>query len=452
MESTKTTVTVEVEAEQLYESKETELATSSTEQVAKLEGSRTPMASFEDWLDENEMTEGVNFKEDGSLFVIVYDEQVVNAKGDPKNVRNRWVQARNVAYSRAVLNAKAQIADAVSAEVTSARSARVLDIGGDTLPPVLTGPAKQLSIMDKALTLAGKELDHQIQKFEPEWDGTGKSEAERQKRLVQYRETYKESLGAVSRLFTTGALPIFTAEGRDEDGNYVVGVGMVWSTKTQFIAEAIFDSALALPKDDPEPSIRDQLKLALNNNPDFLAVSSGVRLWTNENGEQTIIAIVGLDRTKSKQRNRRESGLRGRSMIAQFVAEQVEAKDQAETEMVTDQLVDGSSETFDAGEFNSAIAARSKTIRLSGVSRAFRWTGKHPASKAKMLVDVWAWTPSARQQAATLARISDRAEKSMRQKGAQPAIPTNTETAKSKPVAVPATAASRGATTKKSKW
>ena len=211
-ESAKTTVTVEVEAEQLYESKETELATSSSGQVVALEGSRTPQASFDDWLDENEMTEGVNFKEDGSLFVIVYDEQVVNAKGDPQDVRNRWVQARNVAYSRAVLNAKAQIADAVSAEVTSERAARVLDIGGDTLPPLLTGPAKQLSIMDKALTLAGKELDHQIRKFDPEWDGTGMSEAEKQKRLVQYRETYKESLGAVSRLFTTGALPIFTAE------------------------------------------------------------------------------------------------------------------------------------------------------------------------------------------------------------------------------------------------
>jgi hypothetical protein len=442
---------ITVTPENLYASQDANLATSSSEQVVSSRVNQSPQGEFDSWIAENGMVPGVNHRNDGSMFVLVYAEQTVNAKGDPQNVQNRWVQARNVAYTTAVINAKAQIADLVAAEVVSERSSSVMDSGGDTTPPMLAESAQDLSIMAKALTLTGKALDHEIKKFDPKWDGTGIPDEEKRKRLVQTREIYKENLAAVSQLFTTGAMPVFNAEGPDVDGDYSVGVGMIWSTKTQLIASGIYDPTVNLPNDEPEPPIRAQLQMLLTENPNFLATSSGVRVWTNEKGEQTVIAIVGLDRSKSKQRNRRESGLRGRSYIAQFVAEGVESKDQASTEMVTDQLKDGTKETFDAGKFSSTVKARSKKLRLSGVTRVLRWSGKHPASKAKMLVDVWAWSPSGRQQAEQLGQMTRKAENKMRRKGAV-TLPSTTSVTVKITTELPATRTRRGATTKSSKW
>ena len=456
----KTTVETEVTVttEQLHGSQDSQLATSSDQQIATIPTSRTPEEAFDDWLDEVGIDDGVNSKDDGTMFVVVYGEATVNAKGDPKKPKNRWVQARNAAYSTAVMLAKAEIADLVSAEVQSERSSSVMDMGGDNPPPMMAEPAKQLSVMDKALTLTGKALDHQIKQFDPEWDGSGMSDEQRKERLVGMRETFKESMGQLSRLFITGAMPVINLEGNDEEGNYVVGVGLIWSPKTQAVAQGIIDDDVTLPIDEPEPKIRDQIKQALNDDPNFMAVSSGVRVWTNEKGEQTVVAFVGLDRTKSKQKNKRESGMRGRVMIAQFVAEQTEASDQAETEMVTDQLMDDSSETFNASTFESTVKAKSKKLRLTGVARVYKWKGKHPVSKAKMLVDVWAWTPSGRKQAAQIAEAAEKAEKKMNKKAAAGSSATTSSGSggsagsDNTTTTVPASGSKKGATTKKKKW
>ena len=447
---------ITVTQEQLHNSKDSQLATSSEQQFVAIPPT-TPEKAYEEWLDNLEIAGGPNENEDGTMFFVAQAEAAVDVKGDPKKAKNAWVLARNVAYSKAELLAKAQLADYLASEVKSERSSKVTDMGGDTPPPMMAKAAEQLSVMDKALTLTGKALDHEIKKFDSKWDGTGRTQEEKKRRLVSIREKYKERMSALSRLFITGAVPVINLEGTNDLGQYVVLVGMVWSPKTQAIAQSIIDNDLKLPLDEPEPSIRNQVKAALADNPDFLAVSSGVRLWTNEKGEQAVVAFTGVDRTKSSQKNMREAGLRGRNMIAQFVAEQFEANDRVDTEMITDTLLndDETRETFNSSEFESTVKAKSKKLKLTGVAQAYKWKGRHPVSKARMEVVVWSWTPSGRKFAGQMKEAADKAEKAMNTKATSsisPASGQQSGTTSNKTTGMATSRTLKGATTKKKKW
>lgn len=446
---------ITVTQEQLHGSKDSELATSSDRQVVAIPPT-SPEEAFEEWLDTLEIKEGPNENDDGTMFFVAQAEAAVEAKGDPKKSKNAWVQARNVAYSKAEVLAKVQLADYLATEVQSERSSQVTDMGGDTPPPMMAKVAEQLSVMDKALTLTGKALDHEIKKFDTKWDGTGRTPEEKLKRMVSIRENYTERMSAFSRLFITGAVPVINLEGTNDDGDYVVLVGIVWSPKTQALAQSILDRSITLPLDDPEPTIRDQVKNALTEDRNFLAVSSGVRLWTNENGEQAVVAFTGVDRTRSSQKNMREAGLRGRSMIAQFVAEQFVANDQVNTEVVTDTLSDEDEtrETFNASKFESTVKSKSKKLTLSGVAQAYKWKGEHPVSKARMEVVVWSWTPSGRKFAG---QLQDSAKKSEMEINKLTTSGTSsasgaTSTTSNQTTQAPASRTRKGATTKKNKW
>lgn len=438
-QQTSVTTEVTVTTEQLYNSPEMEVGTSSEKQYAGI-SEKTPEERYEEFLSEMEMSDGVNFRESGSMFFVAYaDARVSQAK------KGQWVQIRNIAYSTAILNAKALIADYVATEIGSERASEVLEFGGDVAPPATEKAVKQLSVMDKALALTDRALDAEIKKFDPSWDGTGKTEDERHQRMVTMQEQYKSTLAARSRLFLSGALPILNIEGNDIDGNYVVGVAIVWSPRTQLVASAITSDAVQLPLDTPEPPIRQQLQNILKSNPNFLAVSQGVRIWTNEKGEQTVISFSSVDRKKNKQLNNRKAGANARKMIGQFVAEMVVTADQASEQLTVQTLANGEEETFNESSTNTLVEAKARTIKLTGVAKVYSWKGKHPETNANIQVDVYAWTPLSRGLAQGLQQMSNEQQQQMNKQGVSPGIQsTETNT-------VGATTRS-GATTKKNKW
>jgi hypothetical protein len=428
----------EVTAEQLYDSPEMEVGTSSQNQAVAI-SAKTPEEQYHEFLSQRGMHDGVNFRDDGTMFFVAFDESGVEAK------QNTWVQMRNIAYSKAILNAKSQIADFVAAEIGSERASEVLQLGGDIAPPAVKEAAAQLSVMDKALALTDKALDAEIKKFDPTWDGTGKTEEQRRERVVTMQEQYKSALAARSRLFLSGALPVFQAEGNDIDGRYTVGAALVWSPRTQLVASAITSDAVHLPLDAPEPPIRQQLQSQMNADPHFLASSQGVRIWTNEKGEQTVVSFASIDRTRSKQLNNRKAGAEARKMIGQFVAEMVATAEEGSEQLTTQRLANGEEEAFNESEFSTKVESKAKTIKLQGVAKVYSWKGKHPESNANMQVDVYAWTPLGRGMANGLQHMSNTQEARMNRHGAstgQQGTATN---------AVGATTR-MGATTSSSKW
>ena len=151
-----------------------------------------------------------------------------------------FMDSRNRSYIAAVLEAKSIMAEYLSLEMSSNSSFIIESFGNEAAPP-LTEAVKPLSIMDKASKLTGLALDNEIKKFDPEWDGTNKSDADRNVRLAEARELIELDFSSKARAFLQGTTPIFNAEGPDDEGNYTVVVGLVWSPRSTLVAESVYN-------------------------------------------------------------------------------------------------------------------------------------------------------------------------------------------------------------------
>lgn len=388
---------------------QTEMGTSSAEQRATV-SDRTPRQLHQDWLTANGLVDGLN--EDRATgqtrFVAFADAIIDGGRAD------QWVSRRNIAVDKALMNAKAQIADYVGRDLASARSVELIEQMGEDAPPMLQEAARQLSVVDKLHTLADHALDAQIRTFDPAWDGSGRSSAERQQRVVEMQESYREQVSQRARLFVSGALPVNLVEGTNADGKYGVGVTLVWSPITQRIAQAFADPSLMPAPGAGEPPLVQQIEGHLAADPAFLAVSHGVRVWRNPAGERVLVAFSGVDRSNSSMRNDRLASLQAAAMIQQFVAEQVESHDDLNRALTSQTLATGAIEAFNASAFQSRIEARAPNITLAGLAKVYSWQGRHPVSETPMQVDVFAWSPSTQDAAGRLRSVSEGATSAIR--------------------------------------
>ncbi|MDB4409592.1 hypothetical protein N9235_02115 [Gammaproteobacteria bacterium] len=344
------------------------------------------------YLKENGLVDGLNSRNGRKFFIAMGEARVGKAlKSDD------FIKSRTVAYNKAILTAKSDLAETVGAELGSDRSFQMFEEGGE-FPPAMEKVKEELSIMDKARTLSSLALDDQIKKYDPSWDGTGKTKEEKQQKLAIQTEKYQENLKQNARLFLQGTSPIFNAEGPSDDG-YSVVVGIVWSPNMAKVAEAMYNPSASLPPGMKKPTINKQIEDMLASNPDTLASTMGVRVWRNEKGELTVVSFAAESVKKSPTIAKKKSAMSARAQMAQFISESVVSNSSLsgnETIMAFD---DESTETYDEEKFEQTISAKAKDIKLSGASSVYTWKGKHPNSGQKMFVNVLAWSPSSQQWA-----------------------------------------------------
>jgi len=351
-----------------------------------------PNLRWEAYLEENGLVEGVNTRGDKTFFIAMGEARVGKALND-----KGFINSRTVAYNRAVLAAKSEMAESVGAELDSDRSLELLEQGNE-LPPMMETVKKELSIMDKARTLTSLALDNQIKNFDPTWDGTGKSKEEKIQRIAVQTEKYQENLKQNARLFLQGTSPIFNAEG-PSSGEYLVVVGLVWSPNMAKVAEAMYNPTVSLEPGKPKPPIREQIKNMLSGNPESLASTMGVRVWRDENGDRTVVSFAAASGKGSPTIAKKKSALRARAQMAQFIAENVVSAGGLSGNETLISFDDDSVEAFNEEDFNQTITAKAKTVKMNGASSVYSWKGRHPNSKQKMFVNVLAWSPTSKRMA-----------------------------------------------------
>jgi hypothetical protein len=374
--------------------------------------SSDPEDQWLEYLDKRGLHSGNN-KKKGKTFFIAFG---VSRVGKKPNERG-FIDSRRIAYSKAELLAKSDMAESVGAFMESGRSLELMQPGED-LPPALKKTRKQLSLFSKAAVLANKEMDALIRNHDPEWDGTGKSKEEKIQKIAEARETFEQNMKQKARLFLQGATPIFNAEGPNSDGMYSVGVGIVWSSRMALVAESMYNSDVEYARGKPGLSIRDQLKRQFAKNPNFFAATNGVRVWRNEKGERIVVSFASVELKRSTSIASKKSGMIARSMVAQFVSEAVTSNSELEGGEVVTDFNDGSTESVNTEQFQTKIKANSKKIKLQGVGTVYTWKGKHPNSrKNKMYVNVMAWTPESHKTAHQMEALSEKQEESMGRQG-----------------------------------
>ena len=194
------------------------------------------------------MKEGANFASDGSLRYVAKAQEVVKASVGAKS----WVAARKVAFSEADLQARKQFANYFESEISSGQKLSLLKAGGDEIP-ALNNISEALSLADKASMLSGLALDNEIRKFEPDWDGNGKTDEQRRAEAVRLQLLSQQYIAARSAVFLTGTVVVAQCEGPASNdgtvtaGRYEVLVGIVWSPKLAYRALGMLNPNIKPP-------------------------------------------------------------------------------------------------------------------------------------------------------------------------------------------------------------
>jgi len=364
-----------------------------------------PTLSWEYYLEKNNLVEGINQKGD-RVFFIASGEAVVG-----KSITsNSFADSRTIAYNKALLTAKSELTEFVSSEINSERALSVFSEGGETPDSIREKITRPLSILEKLHTLTNLALDYEIRKFDPEWDGRNKTRETKVQKLIGSVESYREDISSKARLFLQGATPMFNAEGL-VDNQYVIKVGIVWSTRSAQIAESIYNPDVEAPIGKNKRTIREQLNSLTNNE---LAATLGVRIWWDQEGLPVILSFASTHGGGSPIIAKKKTSLRARAQIAQFVAEQIVSSGSLGSGETMHYYEDDSHVAFNEQEFEQTIRAKSKTIKLIGVGTIKYKKIIHPITKKRIAVNVMYWSPKTSKKASDFKKTSKNLKSKMK--------------------------------------
>jgi hypothetical protein len=357
-----------------------------------------PEEKWQDYLDKYGIQPGQNERNGRTFFIVSYTQEVGPKPGD-----RSFIDSKNIAYSKAVTFAKAELAKFLGSWMVSGRTLTDTEINEDVPQSYIKAVIEPVSTAQRAHKLTNLALDDQIKRFDPTWDGTNIPKEEKVLKLVEHNQRYTEKMSQRARAYLQGASTIFTAEGYS-DGDYSVTVGIVWSFKSAKVAEAIYNPTVPLPKGKKNPlSIKDRI----NKLPDDkLAATMGTRIWWDENGVPVVVSFAATDATGLKSIQKNKTSLQARTQIAQFVSEIVKSDAESNIDATIQAYDDDSLADFNNNTFEEKITSFSKGLPLSGVGSVHYRKFNHPITGNKMVVNVMSWSPDSAVLAKALKQMS----------------------------------------------
>jgi hypothetical protein len=325
-----------------------------------------------------------------------------------------YLNARKIAFTRALLDAKKQMTEylgqSISRTVTesitepdeSAQWAKIAAANEAASEPV------DISIYDKGMMLLHSELDQElgargIDTSTPE--GQAKAAAEVKILLVDNKFSDTISTMAKNEVAGLTAFKTFECQASGEQGD--IFVVCAFSDKTRQMATAMLGRGDGPTKKEAgkKPPLKDQLP-----DVDQLACSYGVQQRVDENGNVCIISFGhGIPKTKSKdsmKTARRKAKTAADGEIRSFAGEMVGVSSTLDSAESFQEFVDASdnessiyenAESF--AEVTNAVAA---SLDISGITTLWSGEVSHPITGDKFYLVIRQWSPGAADQANTL--------------------------------------------------
>ena len=359
-----------------------------------------PYLMWEQYRLDEGLEEGKNVRGE-RFFLIAYAEAIV---GMDKNDSDFMI-SRYVAYGSALAAAKKQMAAYLNTEIESGTALILSQFSNDVTNRLRKEVGEPLSIMDKAATLTGLSLDNEIKKFDPNWDGTKKTDADRIVKMAAESERYTMNLTNKSYMFLQGVTPIFNAEGSNFNNDYVVAVGIVWSGKSARVAESVYNPTVAPPQGKKSAlTIKDRLD---NLSDEELAATLGVRIWWDEEGLPVVVSFAQAKGTGSTLIARDKTEGLARGQIALFVAEQITSSGFDKIDQEIHFYDDGSHTPFNLSAYQQKILAKANVINIKGAGTVLYKKIVHPITEKRIVVNVVTWSPESNLIARALGKMSD---------------------------------------------
>lgn len=328
----------------------------------------------------------------------------------------RWSKFRNVAYTEALSQARAQCVQSLGLSIQD-ETIRSLEQNLGIDPMDANKPAEGAGRIDRIVEKLGAVVEGSIDKslVEIGVDPNEFKSAPKQTRVEKLKSGLIQS--TIKRAFgsTVGLMPVMTFEGEGGDGTYSVGVVVLRTPGTVEFAKSIVDSRVPLPitQAPPNKSLRDRIKSS------SLPLQHGIRETVDDEGRPALVAF-GQWANSSSSTNPiivakyeeiaiDKARINADREIAQFLTSQTNAEESASIDSLLQDFDDIGSDGFVSSDDFAKLLDKSvkrsntrATVHITGIEDLYTWSEKHPITGARLIGVIRVWTPTTEQSANNL--------------------------------------------------
>ena len=317
-----------------------------------------------------------------------------------------YINERQNAYDKAVLEAKGLILEALRAKVTREVATRLF---ADDLPQAATAEGEAAAVdnrdlasaFEKSLELVHRELDQELERTAPPEPATTEEADEIVEKLGG--ETFENVVNTISREMLIGVSRAFVAETSIKGQKGEVCVVLVTSENLRNVARAMVsqdESYLPLAKRG-KPLSQHVPNTKTNKGLMELLTSYGVQIVRDENGDYAVITYAQAGAKSNSQlmikAAKEEALARAQGDLRSFMGEIALKTKSSNNYASYDELADGG-EIYEGGSsLDVAIKSASAALDIVGAKPTF-WGVKHPVSKQPIAGVILVWTPASMQK------------------------------------------------------
>lgn len=337
---------------------------------------------------------------------VAYGDAIVKVNSD----NFKWVNARSMAYTEALIDAYTKTALEQSTTNQNIILKELIDDQTPLNPDELKTTSKLEALWNKAVAFAGGKLDSKLEELGINPEQYNVANNEKKKTILKSAITQKSITKALAD--TSGMIPLQTFEGTDGKGNYAVRVAISKSPKRIALVKSILRNGSDVPANPTKKSSKTIEEQIIVPN-DILFNQFGTRLLYDKEGFPVLIAFgqagvvnSGSEAMKSikleSARNLAKTNARDAltnllksSTVFKSVVQQVSS---AATDM---KLIDGNEgiteEMIENVDYINSIDNTSKTTsqitNFEGIRELHNWNYVHPKLGHEVVGTILMWSP-----------------------------------------------------------
>jgi len=314
--------------------------------------------------------------------------------------------ARKLAFSRALLDAKKQIAEYLNVTISRVIAESIVEPNrSDAWKQVEAAHAEtsksvELSLYDKSMMILHDELDRELANRDISVDNPEmKEEIEEQLSIALAESRYSDVITSMAQSEVAGLTAFKTYECQPSDGQGEVYVVCLFSEKTRQMASALLGRSQgpALGEAGKKSSLLDQLPDA-----NMLACTYGVQQRIDEQGNVTLLGFGhGVPRTTSRESMKtahRKAQIAADGEIRSYAGELVAVSsivDLAETFREMEDALGVQSSIYESEDsFNEATSTVAEKLNISGITTLWGGEVSNPITGEKSYLVIRQWSPA----------------------------------------------------------
>lgn len=349
---------------------------------------------------------GLNQK-DGKVFFIAQGRATVNV--DPQDAA--FITARMVAFDKAMLNARSDMAGYISTKISSELSA--IYQTGDIDALEATRSDDHATALEKLRAIVRTKVDNALKAEGVDVEKDAKDTVAAATKRILASDDFVKNIRLETEAFVTGLQAVFTCESsKTADGKVEIGVLALWSERLQQMAQSIYTGE-TVERVTAARSIDEQIP---TDEKDLLS-AFGVLQMVDEHGDLVLTAFAQAG-SKSENALTAEGAREIAKSYASSLIRDFAGLNVAVTKRLalaeSAQAYDDESMIFkDTSAMQRVIKQEAEALDFSGLAVQHTWSAPHPLNGRTVYGCVCTWSPK---QAALAKSLKNRMAKPEKQK------------------------------------